>query len=84
MLELVDLKTLQQDYIAAKKYLNRFEAVRAITPRSLTLGMQLADKLDDKSALERYKDVFRGDNTDSRATQKPVLADLDWMMRVQK
>ncbi len=53
-LELTQLKYDQRDFVAAKSYLDRYEATSPSTPRSLTLGMQLAEEFGDERAYETY------------------------------
>ena len=54
-LELAALKYTQQDFIAAREFLDRFEAISQPSPRSLVLGSDLAAQFGDPVGRATYE-----------------------------
>lgn len=75
ILELAELKLEQQDYVTAKEYLDRFESIGQSIPRSLLLGLQLAEKFGDKNQRESYSMALRNMYPDSREAREFILSE---------
>jgi len=75
IIELVELKMTQKDYVTAKGYLDRFENTGRPTPRSLLLGIQLADKFGDKDQRESYSMALQSMFPESRETRELILSE---------
>jgi type IV pilus assembly protein PilF len=72
-LELTQLKYDQSDYVTAKSYLDRFEATSPSSPRSLELGLQLAEQFGDKEAYETYTMALKNMFPNSRGARELQL-----------
>jgi len=72
-LELTQLKYDQSDYVTAKSYLDRFEATSPSSPRSLELGMQLAEQFGDNEAYETYTMALKNMFPNSREARELQL-----------
>lgn len=73
MLELSQLKYDQRDYVAAKSHLDRYEATNPSSPRSLTLGMQLAEQFGDDRAYGTYSMALKNMFPNSREAREQQL-----------
>jgi len=73
MLELSELKYDQSDYVAAKTYLDRYEATNPSSARSLALGMQLAEHFGDDRAHETYNMALKNMFPNSREAREQQL-----------
>lgn len=73
MLELSQLKYDQEDYVTAKSYLDRYEATNPSSPRSLSLGMQIAEKFGDNRAYETYSMALKNMFPNSREAREQQL-----------
>lgn len=74
LLELAGVAVAQQDFVAAKEYLDRFESQAAATPRSLKLGIDLAQAFSDADAEASYSMTLRNMFPDSREAREHALA----------
>ena len=75
MIELVELKMAQRDYLTAKGHLDRFENVGRPSPRSLLLGMQLAEQFGNKDQRDSYSMALRNLFPESREARKLILSE---------
>lgn len=75
IIELAQLKLDQQDYVSAKEYLDRFEDISQSTPRSLSIGMQLAEQFGNKNTHESYVMALKNMYPDSREAREYVLSE---------
>ncbi|MEQ9021456.1 MAG: type IV pilus biogenesis/stability protein PilW [Pseudomonadales bacterium] len=73
MLELSQLKYDQEDYVTAKSYLDRYEATNPSSPRSLALGMQIAEKFGDDRAYETYDMALKNLFPNSREAREQQI-----------
>lgn len=73
MLELSQLKYDQEDYVTAKSLLDRYEATNPSTPRSLALGMLIAEKFGDDRAYETYEMALQNMFPNSREAREQQL-----------
>ena len=74
LLELVVLKIEQQDYVTAKGYLDRFENLGQPTPKSLMLGLDLAEKFGSQEQRETYSMALQNMFPDSREARELILS----------
>lgn len=74
LLELADIAILEEDYVSAKELLDRFEAGTEATPRSLKLGIDLAQRFSDGDAEASYSMSLRNRFPDSREAREHILA----------
>lgn len=74
LLELADIAVIEQDFIAAKEFLDQFESQTAATPRSLELGIDLAQRFNDADAEASYSMTLRNMFPGSREAREHILA----------
>lgn len=74
-LELTQLKYDQKDYVTSKEYLDRFEATSRSTARSLSLGIQLAEKFGDDKSREGYAMALKNMFPESREARELMLSE---------
>ncbi len=54
LIAMVQLKFRDKDYLKARAFMQRYEAVSPASPGSLLLGLRIESKLDDSRAAQRY------------------------------
>jgi len=62
----------QQKYLATRAYLQRLQAVEALTPEFLWIGVQAEAALDDRNAMASYALVLKNQHPESDETQALV------------
>lgn len=75
VIELVQLKMEQKDYVTAKGYLDRYENLGRPSPRSLQLGLELAEKFGDQNQRASYSMALRNMFPNSRETRALILSE---------
>ena len=65
LLQMAELSFLNIEYVEAKSYLDRYQAVSPWTPQALLLAMKLAKKMGDKDAVASYDLILRARFPDS-------------------
>lgn len=55
LLPMAEVSYLQGDYLRARAFLQRFEALGAMDEKSLVLGYQIETKLGDQESAEKYR-----------------------------
>jgi type IV pilus assembly protein PilF len=68
LLKMSQLSFDNSDYPSARAYLQRYLEVADQTPASLWLGIQIAQKLDDRDTVSSYALLLRNTYPDSRET----------------
>ena len=74
LLEIAEIELIEEDFIAAKELLDRFESNTDATPKSLKLGIQLAQSFNDADAEASYSLTLRNMFPDSREAREHILA----------
>lgn len=75
VLEMIELKIEQQDYVTAKGYLDRFENISQPTPRSLAFGLSLAEKFGNADQLQSYSMTLKSLFPTSREARQLILSE---------
>ena len=75
VIELAQLKMEQKDYVTAKGYLDRYENLGRPSPRSLKIGLDLADKFGDEDQQASYSMALKNMFPDSRETRELILSE---------
>ena len=74
LLELADLAMIEEDYVAAKGHLDQYEKLARATPRSLKLGLELAQIYDDSDSTASYSMSLRNLFPDSKEAREHILS----------
>jgi len=75
VIELTELKMEQKDYVTAKGYLDRYENLGRPSPRSLQMGLNLAEKFGNKDQRASYSMALKNMFPDSRETRELILSE---------
>jgi len=75
VIELAELKMEQKDYVTAKGYLDRYENLGRPSPRSLQMGLNLAEKFGNKDQRASYSMALKNMFPDSRETRELILSE---------
>lgn len=75
VLEMVALKLEQREFVNAKGYLDRFENVSRPTPRSLSLGLSLAETFGNKEQQQSYTMALKSLFPNSREARQLALSE---------
>ena len=75
ILELAQLELDRGDYLSSKEYLDRFDDLGQPSPRSLSIGLQLADKFGLESTRESYSMALKNMYPDSREARTLILSE---------
>jgi type IV pilus assembly protein PilF len=74
LLQLGELAYMEDDYVTAKEFLDRFETQTGATPRSLELGYELARIFNDQDSEVSYSMALRNMFPDSREAREHILS----------
>ena len=69
LLNMAQISFDDQAFMAARAYMQRYEAVRQHNPRSLWLGIRIEEMLGDKNAVSSFAMLLRANYPDSPETR---------------
>ncbi|MGD8566497.1 MAG: type IV pilus biogenesis/stability protein PilW [Gammaproteobacteria bacterium] len=59
LINMADIRYKQKNFLSARGFLQRFEAVSAHTPESLWLGVKIERKMGNRKAVDRYAKLLQ-------------------------
>jgi type IV pilus assembly protein PilF len=75
LIQMAELSFTQQNFLSARGYLQRYQAVARHTPVSLLLGIRIERQLGDKNAVSSYELLLRNtfpDSAESKQINQPA------------